>query len=234
MYCVHCGADGAATFCAKCGQRQEPLVGDDPPSAESSDSIIEAVDNKAAVIEAVIHWTDSIQYETVLASDDARKRITLAARDSRQGVTGEDLLAVFDAVSPIGFSLVKLSKVILPICDKLGLKTDRHATEVFFAPPGRVLLATLCALAAKSLMIAEVHQDIDKCSLTAELPSTLITNCGKLHLLLEESDGCVQVSVATTISAQWYDWGKSKRLIAEIFAAIDSDLHLQQSDQRAA
>ncbi len=234
MYCVHCGADGAATFCAKCGQRQELLVAEESPSSKSSDSIVEAADNEAVMIEAVIHWTESIQYETVLASEDARNRITLAARDSRQGVTGEDLLAVFDAVSPIGFSLVKLSKVILPICDKLGLKTDRHATEVFFAPPGRVLLATLCALAAKSLMIAEVHQDIDKCSLTAALPSTLITNCGKLHLLLEESDGCVQVSVATTISAQWYDWGKSKRLIAEIFAAINSDLHHQQSDQHAA
>lgn len=35
--------------------------------------------------------------------------------------TGDDLLAVFDAVSNVGFSLEKLSKAIVPISDKLGI-----------------------------------------------------------------------------------------------------------------
>ena len=224
MYCVHCGAEGAAAFCAECGQRQDPIVGKDDSPTESVD----------AIIEAVMHWTESIQYETVLGNPDARNRIAFVARDTQQGITGEDLLAVFDAVSPVGVSLVKLSKLIVPICDKLGIKTDRQAQHAFVAPPGRVLLATLCAMASKSLVIAEVRQDVEKCYLSAEIPATLITHCGKLQILLEVRDGYVQVSLATTISAQWYDWGKSTRLIREIFAAIDNDLRDQQAQQLAS
>lgn len=233
MYCIHCGADNAATFCAACGQRQsvdskvhfesdvvEADVSNSEPSSSSSDG---------STAQSSICWTESIQYETVLASPEPRERILAAGRRASKGVTGDDLLAVFDAVSPIGFSLGKFTNAILPIYDKLGIKTDRESQAIFDAPPGRVMLAALCTLAAKSLAIADVCQDPGKCSLSAEIPSGLITNRGKLHVLISVHDLYVRVSLATTISGQWYDFGKSKRLIDEMFEAIQGDLTSQQS-----
>jgi hypothetical protein len=37
------------------------------------------------------------------------------------------------------------------------------------------------------------------------------------------------VSLATSISGQWYDFGKSKRLIDEMFDSIHRDLTSQQA-----
>jgi hypothetical protein len=174
-------------------------------------------------------WTESLQYDVVLASPEPRKRISAASRDARKGVTGEDLLAVFDAVSPIGFSLGKLSNAILPIYDKLGIKIDRESQALFDAPPGRVILAVLCTLATKSLAIADVRQDSSRCSLSADLPWGLMTNPGKLHALIMADDPYIRVSIAMRISGQWYDFGKTKRLIDEMFEAIHGDLISQQS-----
>lgn len=233
MYCIHCGADSVATFCAVCGRRQ--LVDGQLPAESNADhcdppdSNAGSANSAEPVIEASICWTDSIQYETVLASPEPRERIAAAGRGANQGVTGDDLLAVFDAVSPIGISLGKLTNAILPIYDKLGIKTDRQSQAVFDAAPGRVLLATMCTLAEKSLTIVDVRQDTHECALTAEIPSGLITNRGKLHAVITVHEQYVQVSLATTISGQWYDFGKSKRLIDDMFQSIYNDVTSQQS-----
>jgi hypothetical protein len=172
---------------------------------------------------------ESIHYETVLAHAEPRERILVAGRGATEGVTGDDFLAVFDAVSPIGFSLGKLTNAILPIYEKLGIKTDRESQAIFDAPPGRVMLAVLCTMAAKSLAIADVRQDSSQCSLSAKIPSGLITNRGKLHVLISVQELHVRVSLATSISGQWYDFGKSKRLIDEMFDSIHRDLTSQQA-----
>ena len=144
-------------------------------------------------------------------------------------MTGDDLLAVFDAISPIGFSLGKFTHAILPIDDKRGIKTGHQSQGIFDSPPGRVILAVLCTLAGESLAIASVHQDPDTCSLSADIPSGLITNRGELHILIAVHELYVSMSLAATISGQWYDWGKSKRLADEIFSAVHGDLTNQQS-----
>ncbi len=226
MYCVHCGADGAETFCAACGRRQQPdnqlRSGSNVPQSDTGDS--EAHCHELAPIA----WTESIQYETVLANSEARQRISAAGQKGRKGVTGEDLLAIFDAVSPIGISLEKLTNAILPIYDRMGIKTNRDSQAIFDAPPGRVLLAVLCTLAAKSLTIEKVCQDLNSCAFSAEIPSGLITNRGMLQVLILVEEQCVRVSIGITISGQWYDFGKSKRLIDEMLAAIHGDITTQQ------
>ena len=221
MYCIHCGAEAAIVFCAVCGQRQSAHATDAHETPTLADEIVYAV----------LYWTESIQYNMVLGHSDVRGRIAAAGRKAGHSITGDDLLAIFDAVSPIGFSLGSLSKAVLPIYEKMGIRTAREATKVFQARPGRVMLASLCALATKSLVIADVHQDTDKCSLTADVPSGLITNRGKLHILLAECDSGVEVTLAVTIAGQFFDWGKSARLIDETFAFIQADLVTQRSEQ---
>ncbi|TWU56713.1 hypothetical protein Poly51_26300 [Rubripirellula tenax] len=236
MFCVHCGADGAARFCAACGKNQTDLAGpfDTPEVVDLDVALTHSIETSDAIVDAILvddasDWTKSIQYQTVLNHPVARNRITASAKKSQPGVTGEDLLEVFDAVSPIGFSLAKFTKAILPIYDKLGIKTDRQAQSIFDAVPGRLMLATLCTIASKALVIDQVHQGPDQCSLSAELPSGLITNRGRIHILIEVCEGYSRITLNTTISGQLYDWGKSTRLMTDMLAEIHSDLTDQLS-----
>ena len=225
MYCIHCGANGAHKFCAKCGAAQtvgemQDQAIDSPGSTnyESSDIIV-----------AEILWTDTLQYDIVLRQPEARARIAACASEVAQGITGDDLLAVFDAVSTIGFSLEKLTKAILPIYDKLGIKTSRETQVQFAAPSGRVLLAALCALAAKGFKIEEVEQSLQACRLSAKIPMGFITNSGHLRIMLSEREGAVHAVVSASISGQWYDWGKSQALIDALCTRISQDLVDQQT-----
>lgn len=225
MFCIHCGAEGAGAFCPKCGRRQTLEGSEQQESASNNGS--DSPCTPVSVTPQSVCWTESMHYHVVLASPEPRERIAAISRGAGTGVTGEDLLAVFDAVSPIGISLGKLTNAILPIYDKLGIRIDRESHAVFDAPAGRVILAVLCTLASKSLTIEEVGQDEDRCSLSAKLPWGLMTNPGKLHVLIATQAPHIRVSVATRISGQWYDFGKSQRMIDELLEAIQNDLASQ-------
>jgi len=144
-------------------------------------------------------------------------------------VTGDDILAILEAVSPSKISLSKLTHAMVPVMDKLGFRTSQQSQAVWQAEPGRVMLAFLCVLAWKSLTVDEVQQTSDQCVLVAKLPLGVITNPGKLLARLETKSGWVRASLAVTISGQWYDWGKSKRLIEDILSGINLDLTDQYS-----
>lgn len=225
MYCIHCGASGAHKFCARCGAAQ--TVGE--RREQVLDSPRNSFQENSDIIVAEILWTDTLQYEIILRQPEARARIAACASEAAQGVTGDDVLAVFDSVSTIGFSLEKLTKAILPIYDKLGIKTSRETQVRFAAPPGRVLLAVLCALAAKGFKIEEVEQSPQACRLFAKIPMGFITNSGHLRIMLSECEGGVHAVVSASISGQWYDWGKSQALIDAICAKISQALVDQQT-----
>lgn len=229
MFCVHCGAEGAARFCPACGRRQSLADSETTTTARPQ---LHQPEADETIVEALLVESDSIRYEEILADAQARERIATAGRGAIQGVTSEDLLAVFDAVSPIGISLGKLTTAIMPIYDKLGIKTSRHSQAIFDAPPRSVMLAVLCTLAAKGMVVKEVHQDVDKCSLITDIPPGLITNRGQMVVLIAVTEQYVQVSFATTISGQWYDWGKSERMMDDLFASIRADLTDQHHGQQ--
>ncbi len=227
MYCIHCGASGAKNFCASCGSSQ---------TAESTSKLAPVdqenlVQDGNDIIIAELHWIESLQYEIIINSVEARTRIAACASGVAEGVTGDDLLAVFDAVSTIGFSLGKLTKAILPIYDKLGIKTNYETQMHFAAPPGRVLLAALCAMASRGLKIDQVQQSTDACSLNAKITSGIITNGGQLRIMLTKQERVVQVEISATISGQWYDWGKSQGLAEAVRAKISQDIGDQQLGQ---
>ncbi len=241
MYCIHCGADGAAKFCGSCGQRQErvlPFVL--PSSAMRADSdcvvsiddvAIDDVSIEATAIDVDEHgldWTQSIDYERILQHEHVRARIAAASRTVGPGVTGDDILEIFDAVSPVGFSLGKFAKAILPVYDKLGIKTNHQARCIYDTTSGRLMLATLCTIASHSLVIDHVNQAPTQCSLDLEIPTGLITNKGKLGILIGRFESYCQITLQTSISGQWYDWGKSNRLMTSILAGIMTDLTHQQ------
>ncbi len=229
MYCIHCGAHGAHNYCANCGAAQTA----DNTREQALASQWNSIDQTSDIIVAEIVWTDTLQYDVILRQPEARTRIAAYASETTPGITGDDLLAVFDAVSNVGFSLKKLSTAILPIYDKLGIKTSRKTQVKFTAPPGRVLLAALCALAAKGFKIEEVEQAPQACCLFAKIPMGFITNSGHLRIMLNEREGAVEAEVSVSISGQWYDWGKSQALIDALCTKISQDLFDQQTGKSA-
>ena len=119
----------------------------------------------------------------------------------------------------------------MPIVDKLGIRTTNQSQAVWQVDAGRVLLAYLCSLASKSLEVTDVQQEVDSCSLSAKIPLGIITNPGKVVTKLESNSGWVRATLVVTISGQWYDWGKSKRLIEDILVGINADLIDQNAGQ---
>lgn len=208
MYCFRCGAPDVGAFCPACGQNQSAASRGAPERPAEP------------VVEATLAWSDSLNYELVIADAEVRQHLSAVQPSGLRGVSGDDLLKVFDAVSPIGFSLGKLSSAVLPIYDKLGIKTQHQSEAKFHTPAGRLMLAALSSLAHKSLTIDAVEQGTNQCLLISKIPSGLITNRGQLSILLERQGPAVRVVMSTTLSAQLYDWGKSKRLQQELFELI--------------
>lgn len=224
MYCVHCGAEGAATYCGKCGKLQKPSQ--TASSSRTDDSIVPA----SEVIDPT-DWVTSLDYHRLLEFKEPRQRIVAASKKCRPGVTGEDVLAILEAVAISKVSLTKLTHAIVPIMDKLGFRTTNQSQSVWRVEAGRILLAYLCSLASKSLEVTDVEQKEDSCVLSAKIPLGIFTNPGKVITTLETNSGWVRVTLAATISGQWHDWGKSKRLIEDILAGINADLIDQSAGQ---
>ncbi len=241
MFCVHCGVDGAEAFCPACGKRQKP------EKSVRMDVDLEATSGNAEDANGANHnsgddyrvtevsprgdWTMSLHYEHVLAVPEARQRIAAASTGTAAGVTAEDLLKIFDAVSPIGISMEKLSGALIPIADKMGIKMQQAASAIFPAPPGRVLLATLCVLATRGMELLDAKQLPEACALVAKIPSGLYTNPGQLNVVLRIANTGVLMQLEARIAGQYYDWGKSKRMINQIFMDVGNDLMAQMTSQ---
>ncbi len=234
MYCVHCGASGAIAFCATCGKRQ-PTASDNESTTHSDpvETIIDAMLVDVDQHDAGADWVDSLDYELVLRQDCVRQRLAAAGRDAPAGLTSDDLLSIFDAVSPIGISLGKLNEALLPIYDKMGLKVQRTAMVLFAAPAGRVLAAALSAMASLSLEIKEVRQQPDACACIAKIPSGLMTQKGELMISIQRGEH-IEVRVGSKIAGQLYDWGRSTRLIDQLIVEVSRDLNEQSPGKRTA
>lgn len=255
MFCVYCGAKDAANFCVTCGRAQPTntkpalpitLIPDAPLSSEQR---VEAICDQAIELASELtpttppplpirfqaeqtktlgggDWVLSIDYETVLHAAVPRERIAMATRRVKAGIGGEDLLKLFDKVSPYGIPLAKINNAVLPLYEKLGIKTGQQVSMSFIAPAGHVMLAVLCTLAERGLGISDVQQASSHCTLVAEVPLGFITNRGRLIISLQSQPaGQIDLAIATEILGQMWDWGRSKRLSDELVTAIKRELN---------
>jgi len=212
MYCSHCGAQAGGNFCSACGTRLLAVDTDDITSAASLD------------------WTEEIDYERLARDPHVRGQLAAAAGRARPGLTGEQLLAVVDVCVPTGVSLGKLTEALLPIYDRMGIRTGTESNLAMSVPPGRALLAVLCGLVARGMELSGVEQQPDGCLLTAAVPSTVFSNRGEIAVTVAQHGGAIEIHAAVKIIGQLYDWGKSKRLLEDFFQELRRELAVYQSD----
>lgn len=170
---------------------------------------------------------DEVVYEKLLQFPEVRERIAQAGKRSPKKMTGEQFLDLFDTVVPTGVAIGKLTVALLPIWDRIGLKTGKQAELSLSVPVGRALLATLCTLASQDFEMKKVDQMSDGCVLTTLIPSTMWTNRGELVVSLQKQSHAIQIQAATKISGQLIDWGKSRRVLRELFDEIHRELSSQ-------
>lgn len=211
-FCVHCGSAGAAAFCSDCGQAQAST---------------EAVQRETHA-EYGGPWHNSVQYAAIVRQPAVRTALEQAAASNRSNSSSAQWLALLDAVSPLGVSIGTLADAIVPLSDKLGIRTSRSAAAAFTAPAGKVLATALVAQVELNCPLLEVRQEQDRCSLIAEIPSNLFTWMGRLAILVDRREEDVLVQVSATIAGQWYDWGKSNQLIQLTLHKIRASLQATQ------
>jgi len=209
MYCSNCGVKAGGRFCSACGSRiQTPETEASTLSVEPmaiEPMVVEPMDIEPTSVELVAvtrttaeqsrivttiaersgDWADETVYEQLLKFPDVRERIARAGQRSRKAMTGEEMLALFDSIVPTGVSLEKLTGALLPIFDRMGIKTGKQSSVTLRVRAGHGVVATLCALASQGYELQKVDQSADGCVLTALIPSNLWTNRGELVVALE-------------------------------------------------
>lgn len=248
MYCTECGTKGHGKFCANCGTRllapaaepsvttqslitAEPLVVAD--ALVPVDGVVPAIVVDGVDLAGDGSWTNSVHYEAIVRVAEVRSLIARAAEQSEKRLSGEEFLKFCDkAFSPLygGVSMEKLVAIAHPIYVSLGVKTGKCERRLFSRPPGSVIVALLCSLARRGRPLKQVRQAADGCMFEATLPSDIWTLAGDLLIEVRAEPVGTAVEVRTVVKGQFFDWGKSKRCLDELFA----DLEMTPASLRAA
>lgn len=230
MFCSQCGRPAKNRFCSSCGApleaSAEPNAAVGPPPIPTG-TLVPARgaggDPSLVEPELVDDWEHEVSYERLIRRPEVRALIERHAKLARPGITGEELLAIYDQLVPLGISMEKLARVIQPLYAKWGIGTGKEHTEPIPAPAGRVLVRALCSLARNGQAVKTVTQAADGCSLAAELPSDMWSLEGELMLSISGSGDQTYVRAATKIPGQLVDWGKSRRSLTRLFDDLRRD-----------
>jgi hypothetical protein len=156
MFCSNCGAEGTGNFCAKCGS---PLRG------------------QAIMPEALPRdWSSELRYETLVRIPEVRDLIAQAASAKQKHMSAEDFLEAADKLMSLavpGLALKTVAEVVVPIFEHLGIKTGKTRSEMMQSPPGKAIVAVLCAFARQGQEIRQVQQFANGCLFEAAIPSDM-------------------------------------------------------------
>jgi hypothetical protein len=200
MFCSECGNPAQSKFCSECGTPLKVCV------TERKEASLEKPD-----------WETEVRYEAILKYPGVRESIEHHAQQAPKRLTGEQFLKLADKLLPTGVPLETVASVVQPLYARLGIKTGKERTQSIPVPVARVIVRTLCSLARNGQRIRHVTQATDGCLLEAVLPSDLFALEGGLLVTVRRTGLQAEVSAATHIAGQLYDWGKSKRCLNQLF-----------------
>jgi hypothetical protein len=202
MFCVHCGLELSGRFCAGCGTPVAPIA-EVPNVLPMGD------------------WQHEVRYAVLLRFPEVRDRLA-EVPESAPGMAGEEWLGLYDkAFKPFtGVSVQTIASIAAPIYAKLGIKTGKSRADVLAAPPGRVMVEVLCALARHGLPLVKVQQGKSGCVFEAKLPSDLRSLEGHVIVTVERTGAGTKVEAATNIPGQLFDWGKSTCWLENLFGDL--------------
>jgi hypothetical protein len=175
-------------------------------------------------------WSSELRYETLIRIPEVRDLIAQAASAKQKHMSAEDFLEAADKLMSLavpGLALKTVAEVVVPIFEHLGIKTGKTRSEMMQSPPGKAIVAVLCAFARQGQEIRQVQQFANGCLFEAAIPSDMWSWGGSLFVSIRASDSGTRVDAATNIKGQLFDWGKSKRCLEGLFSAFNGadELH---------
>jgi hypothetical protein len=201
MFCSNCGIEvQSGNFCWNCGNPLRNVA--------------------ATANEAVKDWSQEVRYEALIRIPEVRELVRRHAAMARKRLSGENFLALCDKVIPLGVSMAMVGSVAQPIFAALGVKTGKAYSQTLPTPPGTVMVSALCSLARNGQALQQVRQVSDGCLLEAALPSDVWSWQGVIYVSVRLANGGTRVDGATSIKGQAFDWGKSSRCLAALFADL--------------
>ena len=207
MFCSECGKAAQGKFCSFCGTRLTAVAAAPEPP----------------FVEVLPDWEHEVRYEALLQHPNVRKAIEDQARLAPKRLTGEQFLALADKLIPLGVSMEGVAGVAQALFTRLGIKTGKQRARQLQAPPGRVLVRTLCSLARRGQSLRRVTQAADGCLLEAALPSDVFSLEGDLLVSVYQRGSHAEVAATAQIGGQMFDWGKSKRCLDQLFDDVARD-----------
>ena len=173
-------------------------------------------------------WRTSVDVQTILANSHVRGLIAEVSGNRPSGMSGEQFLDISDKVFSVigigGVSTKLIADVAQPLYARIGIKTGKEETRGYQSPTGQTIAATLCSLASRNQTLKDAAQADDGCVLTATVPSSIYAFEGDLVVTIERRDAGAMVTGAVTIPGQAFDWGRSKRVLRDMFKDIDEQL----------
>jgi hypothetical protein len=226
MYCSECGKPAFGKFCSNCGT---PLA---PPSSDAA-AIGVAVPPlpvtqfAAGAIPAphvpIANWDNEWRYEELIKVPEVQQTIERHVKLARLPMSAEQFCKIADKVLQNPVPTDKLAAFAQPIISGFGIRTGKERTAVIEAPVGRGMLRVLCSLARHGQSLRGVKQGADGCVFEALLPSDPMSMEGDLTVSVRRREMRTEVSAATNIKGQLYDWGKSRRCLDAFFEDLQLD-----------
>ena len=168
-------------------------------------------------------WDDEVNYRSLVKMPEVRELIDRYASLSRKKMTGEELLQLAEKIMPTGVPLDKVMSLFQPLATQMGIGTGQEHVERVQAPVGRVMVRVLCSLARHGQSLRHIRQGSDGCALEASLPSDIWALEGLFGITVVRRGGWTDVGAATKVGGQWFDWGKSRRCLDQLFADLQQD-----------
>ena len=208
MFCSNCGAaDVSGRFCSNCGA---PLAAPPPEGTPQQP--------------AQVDWSNEVSYVALMRIPEVRERIARQTELAPHAMTGEEFLGVADKMlGPLTGSVIPtapVAQLAMELWTRVGVKTGKIGQQAFQWPVGRVIVATLCSLGRRGMTVASVRQAEDGVTIEAQIPSDWRSLAGELAITVAREGTGSRVEAGTTVSGQLFDWGKSKGVLAHLFADV--------------
>lgn len=173
-------------------------------------------------------WRQSVDVNAILSHPEVVDLISQNAGLKPGGMSGEEFLRiskpVMAAVGVHGVQTELIAKIAQPMYASMGVKTGKEDRIGLRYPPGQTIAATLMSLASRKQPINSIEQAEDGCLLNVGVPSSIYAFAGDMTITLQRHDEGTLVTGAVTIPGQAFDWGRSKRVLKDLFEDVKEHL----------
>lgn len=222
MYCSECGTKAMGKFCVNCGAKIVRPAEPDRLGGLGLADIPEENLEPAEVVDESTDWTTLADFDALMRVPEVRDRLARAGNQAKKRLSGEQFLELCDkAFKPLGgISLASVASLAQPIYAQLGIRTGKVRSEFLSRPIGAVIVDVLCSFARAGQNLIDVQRSPEGVVLRAKLPSDIWSLEGELIVAIRRVNSGTALEAATNIPGQWFDWGKSRRNLDELFERL--------------